>query len=427
MFRELQVAASRALLRRAARLAAALRAARRRRAADRAAHAGPVQRDVLRACAARALPRLSARRGQRPDGARRPRLDEDDRRPAARARDRPPPGRRLLRSARAARRLGARRRRARRVRAPRQRAARQCARLRRARVGRAARLPAGAVPRRCSASRCELPSVATWWLGEPAALDDASELLERLIVKPLERSPQRARPVFVADLSLDERQALRARIAARPHRYVAQEWVHVSQAPVFERGPPRGPGGAHGRPARVRGGDARRLACDAGRPDARRGDGDSRVIAMQRGGRSKDTWVLSEAPVNSAFSLLSSSVGAGELVGVERTTRVAHRREPLWFGRYGERCDASVRVLRVALGQRARRVARRAPTASAPALALALHLGLIDSTDDSGGPAAPRRHASGAQRSPSGCASSRASPSTCATACRPTTGAPSTA
>ena len=46
------------LLRRAARGAAALGAARRRAAADRAADAGPVQRDLLRACAAGALPRL---------------------------------------------------------------------------------------------------------------------------------------------------------------------------------------------------------------------------------------------------------------------------------------------------------------------------------------------------------------------------------
>ena len=33
-------------------------------------------------------------------------------------------------------------------------------------------------------------------------------------------------------------------------------------------------------------------------------DDDSRVIAMQRGGRSKDTWVLSDGPVNASFSLL---------------------------------------------------------------------------------------------------------------------------
>ena len=82
-----------------------------------------------------------------------------------------------------------------------------------------------------------MPSVATWWLGEPAALADASARLERLIIKPLERNP-REPPVAAGLLSRDELVLLRARIAARPHRYVAQEWVHVSQAPVLERGPP---------------------------------------------------------------------------------------------------------------------------------------------------------------------------------------------
>ena len=140
-------AAPRQLLRCLALVVAALGAARRRRDANRPAHAGAVQRDLLRARAARPLPRLSARRGQRPDGARRPRLAEDDRRPAARPRDRAPPGRRLLRSARAALRFRARHRRPDRLRAARQRAARQRARLGRARVGRAARLPAAPQPR----------------------------------------------------------------------------------------------------------------------------------------------------------------------------------------------------------------------------------------------------------------------------------------
>ena len=43
------------------------------------AHARAVQRDLLRARAAGALPRLRAGRGQRPDGAQRPGLAEDDR------------------------------------------------------------------------------------------------------------------------------------------------------------------------------------------------------------------------------------------------------------------------------------------------------------------------------------------------------------
>src|SRR6185295_19871875 len=99
--------------------------------------------------------------------------------------------------------------------------------------------------------------------------------------------------VFGADLSDDERLLLRARVAARPQRYVAQEWVHVSQAPVLER-EPRGTG-RHGEHLSARTVGLRVFAVAT--PNGYRvmpggltrvaGDEDDRVIGMQRGGRSK--------------------------------------------------------------------------------------------------------------------------------------------
>jgi uncharacterized alpha-E superfamily protein len=80
-------------------------------------------------------------------------------------------------------------------------------------------------------------------------------------------------------------------------------------------------------------------------------DEDSPVIAMQRGGRSKDTWVLADGPVNAEFSLLSATVGADDLVGADATLASRAAESLFWFGRYGERCDATARLLRVAIGQ----------------------------------------------------------------------------
>ncbi|MGZ5713658.1 MAG: circularly permuted type 2 ATP-grasp protein [Caldimonas sp.] len=222
-----------------------------------------------------------------------------------------------------------------------------------------------------------LPSVATWWLGEPAALEDAWQRPERLIIKPLERSPSE-RPFVVEDLSEAERESLRARIEARPEHYVAQEWVHVSQAPVLE-----GKGGdafaartvglrvfAVATPGgwRVMPGGLTRVA----------GDEDSRVIAMQRGGRSKDTWVLSDEPVNASFSLLSQTVTPEQLVDSDATLPSRAAENLFWFGRYGERCDASVRLLRVALGHVLDDPAARTVGVQ-PAWVLAEQLGLIES------------------------------------------------
>jgi hypothetical protein len=72
---------------------------------------------------------------------------------------------------------------------------------------------------------------------------------------------------------------------------------------------------------------------------------------MQRGGASKDTWVLTNGPV-SDFSLLKPSVGVRDLVraGANLSSRVVENL--FWLGRYSERFDDSARMLRVALGRR---------------------------------------------------------------------------
>ena len=106
---------------------------------------------------------------------------------------------------------------------------------------------------------------------------------------------------------------------------------------------------------------------------------DSRVIAMQRGGRSKDTWVLSDAPVNASFSLLSQTVAAENLVDANATLASRAAENLFWFGRYGERCDGSVRLLRVALGHVLDDSGGRSGRIP-PAWELARQVGLIDST-----------------------------------------------
>jgi uncharacterized circularly permuted ATP-grasp superfamily protein len=140
------------------------------------------------------------------------------------------------------------------VRAARQRDDRERARLRRARIGRAARLPAVAEPP--AARRAAEAAVGRDLVARRAGrAGRCVARLDRLIIKPLERSP-REPPLFAGDLSRDDLVTLRARIAARPHRYVAQEWVHVSQAPVLERGPPetlaRAPSACASSPSRRR-------------------------------------------------------------------------------------------------------------------------------------------------------------------------------
>ena len=105
-------------------------------------HARPVQRNLFRARLSRAPARHAAGRRPRSHGARRHGVPQDARRPAPRALHPAPPRRRLLRSARTARRFGARRARPDRRVARRARHGVERARHRRARVRGVAGLPA---------------------------------------------------------------------------------------------------------------------------------------------------------------------------------------------------------------------------------------------------------------------------------------------
>jgi uncharacterized circularly permuted ATP-grasp superfamily protein/uncharacterized alpha-E superfamily protein len=210
----------------------------------------------------------------------------------------------------------------------------------------------GFLPRLCErllGEPLKLASVATWWCGEPAALEDALTRLDRLVIKPA--FPQLGlEPVFGETLRAEERQALVARMRARPRDYVAQELVQLSQAPVWDD--------AHPRRLAARATGLRVYACASPKGYVVMPGGltrvangpDARVVSMQRGGASKDTWVLCAGPV-SQFTLLHRPSTPQDLVrtGINLSSRVVEHL--FWFGRHAERCDGLARLLRVALGR----------------------------------------------------------------------------
>ena len=225
-----------------------------------------------------------------------------------------------------------------------------------------------------------LPSVATWWLGEEAAFEAAWPQLERLTFRGVDRAGGES-AIFGADLDDEARARLRERITRWPQRWVAQEWVHGSQAPVMERGP-------LGRlAARTVGLRVFAVATPSGwqvMPGGLTrvaGEGDSRIIAMQRGGRSKDTWVLSEAPVNASFTLLSSTVRPEQLIHSRGNLPSRAAENLFWFGRYGERCDCAARLLRVAMRELLDPIDEQ-PADLAPTLVLAQRYALVDGGDE---------------------------------------------
>ncbi len=206
-----------------------------------------------------------------------------------------------------------------------------------------------------------LPSIATWWCGEPAALDEAIDRLESLVIKPA--FPQTGeRPVFGRDLVGDARDAFIARLRARPQNYVAQEMVKLSRAPTWQPiAVPEPAGGV--RSLRTGTSETRGLqsaviglrvfACAQGDGYVVMPGGltrvasgpDDRVLSMQMGGASKDTWVLASGNVSHLTLLPSDEAVVHPVRGDERLA--SRTVENLyWFGRYCERVDNISRLLR---------------------------------------------------------------------------------
>ena len=236
-----------------------------------------------------------------------------------------------------------------------------------------------AICRKLLGEELAMPSVGTWWCGEKPALDYVRENFDDLVIKPAYPT-QRMDPVFGYELKGEARAEMLHRIEARPHAYVAQEMVNLSQGPTWSRSHERR---LIARPVGLR-------AYAVATPDgysvmpgglARVATGsNTRIISMQRGGSSKDAWVLTDGPV-SQFTMLKPSIGVRDLVraGANLTSRVVENL--FWLGRYSERFDDSARMLRVALSRVVEAGGGKTP-AVASAMELALHLGVLPKPEE---------------------------------------------
>jgi uncharacterized alpha-E superfamily protein len=188
----------------------------------------------------------------------------------------------------------------------------------------------------------QLPSVETWWCGDPSSLGFVLANLESLAIKGVQPSPT-ARCVFPGDLDASTREELVARVRARPHLYVAQQRLPLSTTPVLTGG------GLEPRHAVLRTflmaredafavmpGGLTRVAAGPDRP----------LVSNQLGGVGKDTWVIASEPERQQSLLASTGQPALTPASVaEIPSRVADNL--FWMGRYAERAEGLVRLLRV--------------------------------------------------------------------------------
>ena len=194
-----------------------------------------------------------------------------------------------------------------------------------------------------------LPSIATWWCGEPVAMEAALKRADSLAFKVANRGWGRAAKLG-DELSGEELEKLKAEVRQHPERYLAQELVQVSQTPILNL--------HHSQRLSPRGVALRLHACMSsnnrycvmpGGLTRVSGQADARIVAMQRGGSSKDTWVLPEGPEDTQFSLLRSTLTSKDLVSSKAMLTSRGAENKYWFGRTSERCEHVARLLRVAL------------------------------------------------------------------------------
>ncbi len=189
----------------------------------------------------------------------------------------------------------------------------------------------------------KIPSVATWWCGQESERKYVLEHLDDLIIKPAFRTaPFQAR--WGGELSKEDKDDLRQRILAQPAFYCAQELVNKSTTPVLEDAGliPR-----HflTRVYLVRGHDGYFLM--PGGLTRIASNNHPLTVSMQRGGQSKDTWILQPptARVDDLPPIPGTVTMAIRRARTDVPSRVADNL--FWFGRYLERCDAQARLIRV--------------------------------------------------------------------------------
>ncbi|ODN71091.1 hypothetical protein A6302_01583 [Methylobrevis pamukkalensis] len=196
-----------------------------------------------------------------------------------------------------------------------------------------------------------LPNVATWWCGQERERDVVLSEFDRLVIAPafgaqVPGMPDRA-VVLGSSLSPEQRADLVGRIEQRGIDFVGQEAVKLSTMPVWHDGK------LEPRPFILRlfvvaTGDDDWIVMPGGFCRVS-DDRDARAVSLQTSARVADVWVLGDEPV-----VETSLLPKNENVRIRRTIGTLPSRAAdnlFWLGRYLERCEATLRLVRALLAR----------------------------------------------------------------------------
>jgi uncharacterized circularly permuted ATP-grasp superfamily protein/uncharacterized alpha-E superfamily protein len=208
------------------------------------------------------------------------------------------------------------------------------------------------LPRICErilGEELRLPDARRWWLGDPASRAQVLANLDGIVVRKCQEGTGRPGQAGLGQdprtMSPSERDLLQREIRLHGARLVAEEKIGFSRAPVYTRdGLASKPFAARFFVGRTPGGYQAMPGGLAMTVDP------ARAVALSApDGQTRDVWVVSDAEQGPHVSLWRPAL---ETARVERSQRVIQSRvadDLFWLGRYSERADWTMRVLRGAL------------------------------------------------------------------------------
>ena len=189
-----------------------------------------------------------------------------------------------------------------------------------------------------------LPSVATWWCGEPKQRDYVLANIKTLVIKPIYRTPG-GHPLFGTEMSNTELETLRSKIIATPHLYVGQEYIHFSTTPSLIKGK------LEPRRVTLRAflfAEKDGYAVMPGGLTRCESETEALTVSIQNGGVSKDTWILAPEP-EPHISLWQQRTRREQTAEASGGLSSRAAENLFWVGRYAERAEGHTRLLRIML------------------------------------------------------------------------------
>ena len=195
-----------------------------------------------------------------------------------------------------------------------------------------------------------LASVKTYWCGNPEDLAYVLDNLDSLVIKPSFRKPG-MQSIFGSQLDENQRKVLKQKLKQSPLGYVAQEYIRPSTTPSWKNSllmprPTvlRGFSVAGESSYRVMPGGLTRVGNEAG----------SLNLTNQQGAVSKDTWIIASepektTPLDPVQTQSQSQPAPWTPPAIQQPSATFPCRvveNLFWMGRYAERAESALRLLR---------------------------------------------------------------------------------